>query len=672
MSLKFVDHFVYQNGSYDCYYDTGSNTGVVQFSGTGAQQRTVPIPNPGRGYNEGDLINSFCSDNPSTTKVTCYATANNPFFTFELQQNSPDCTYVPPVGVCDAAINSINVSNESAQDAKDGAATINASSSVGGLQYSLDGASYRSGNTFNKLAPNTYTAYIKDTNGCAATQRFTVLAYNNPVQNFAGSLPVVTIPTDNISRWNAAFNPTVINYQRKDFVVTSVTRYSDTQVRAVIQNGLTSDQYTAAINSGIYLKTDKYEFTGNADAYDNGLILTLTYFADDLNPGFVNVPILKQNFFVETEITSGLDVEKTVIVAQHSPNLKGATRADISAYLQTLLTPVDGYDYLASVYRDLSLAGSYTLRYREVWDGAASNWYAGPYALYYTYAAMQLQEQYGGNMAAYVPFLNALPRYKAQWLTDMETPTMWLGLPYEMAFIYSEYLLGKDLFLEVSPDSGDTVEGLLLNADNGYITSADTSRILIERINTVGYPIRANIGVNRVLIPQAGLQNARTAAINLYYTDDSGNKVYVMQPKTIRVDKSCNDPYVYLKWINHLGAYDYWRFGYNQALTSTSSSSQQISRYVLDWANGDTIEDYISRNANDKMTLYAGGVDKASLKGLRCMNNSIKCQMLTNSSLYKWQTVSVGDGDFSVYNTRAQGADVQIDIVLPGKNVQGQ
>jgi hypothetical protein len=163
-----------------------------------------------------------------------------------------------------------------------------------------------------------------------------------------------------------------------------------------------------------------------------------------------------------------------------------------------------------------------------------------------------------------------------------------------------------------------------------------------------------------------------TAAINLYYTDDSGNKVYVMQPKTIRVEASCNDPYVYLKWINHLGAYDYWRFGYNQALTSTSSGSQQISRYVLDWANGDTIEDYISRNANDKMTLYSGGVDKASLKGLRWMNNSIKCQMLTNSSPYKWQTVSVGDGDFSVYNTRAQGADVQIDIVLPGKNVQGQ
>jgi hypothetical protein len=678
MAIIQIDSFNTNNGgTYVIYFDTATEHLSREFIGT---EEPAGVTEEERGHPYDGLIGSICN---GTTKYTFYATftRSSAFTKFDKEIDSPDCQYTPPSDSCDLFINSVSVTNESSTGANDGRIQVNASSSHGPIQYSLDNSTWQNSNVFNNRAPGNYIVYVRDALSCRAQQTVTIVAYVNPVQNFDSNLPVVELPGGNVSRWNAAFNPIVINYQRKDNSITSIAQLNDAQIQVTLSGLLGDFQSGEAINRAVFIKSAKYSYYGKADSYSssggNGMLTITTPYLGDDNSGYIIIPTTKPNYRIQTEITTGSDpVVKDILVAEHTPNKFGATRADISGYLRSLLSAKDDYDYLLTNYKDVNLGGSYTIRFREVWDGGNTPWFAGPYPLYYTYAGIQLGEQYGGNMAKYVPFLTTpTPLYRAKWLTDFEVPTIWLGLPFEISFIYSEYLIGKQLYLEVIPDNGTATEGLLINPDGGYIISEDTSRLKIERVynsEIEGYPIYEALGINRVRIPQANLQTANYADINIYYLNGS-DRVYVMQPQRINVRISCSDPYVYLKWINSRGAWDYWRFGYEQVANRSVSGSQQISRNVLDWENNDTIEDIISRSANRKVNVVSGQIDIKGKEALSWLNNSIKVQMLTrNANPYQWKTVIIPDGDSSPYNTRKRLMDVRVSLILPATNIQQQ
>jgi len=666
--LVFIQHFVYNSTSYTTYFDTSNNTVTCDIVGLHPDQSTggatIPVGEQ----------KSFCSDNPSTTKVTTTVTGGYPYATFVLQENSPDCVYTPPSGGCDIAINSIAVTNEQSAGANDGSIVINASSSYGDLEYSINGSTFQSSNVFTDIAVGNYTAYVRDNNECDVSQPFSILAYSNPVQNFTNELPVVPIAGGNVSRWNAAFNPIVINYQRKDFAIVSISQLGS-QIAVKTSVTLTSDQFNKGINDGVYFKSPKYEYYGNPVSYNptDGFIFDYLYLGDDTE-GYLNVNSIKPNFFVQTEITSGNNpIKKDVLVAEHSPNNDGHTRADLSPYLQSLLSPDETYNYLSPNYKDYNLGGSYTIRYREVWDGGNTEWFSAPYPLYYTYAAMQLGDKYGGNMAQYIPFLtvpnNSL---KAKFLSGFDKPVFWSGLPFELSFIYSENIIDKQLYFELLPNCGDGSNGLLLNADATYLLNADNSRFIIERVynpNIQGYPIIEALGVNRVLVPDVFDCCADVIKANIYYLNGE-NKVYIMQDLPIQLECPCEDPYVYIKWINKLGAWDYWRFGYNQGISNITSGSDQVERFVNDWQNDQTIEDFISRKSNDKLTLVAGQLNLQQLEALSWMGHSRRVQMLVSKNPVKWQTVIIPDGDFSKGSTKSKIGNVKLSITLPALNGQ--
>lgn len=666
----FVLHFVSNNTSYTSYFDTNTNTGNCVIQG----------PNAGNPPQSGDIPigehKEFCSDNPSTTKVTTTGISSYPYFSFVLEQNSAFCTAPPPTS-CDASINSITLTQETEAGANDGKATINASTSFGPLQYSINGGStLQPSNLFEDLAPGNYTAYIKDANDCTDTQQFTIIAYNNPVQNFTDELPVVEVTEDNISRWNAVFNPIVIKYQRKDYVINTITEGSTGQIKVSPTTTLTQDEYLAAINVGLYFKSEKYEYYGKADSYTNvdGFTITAPYLGDD-SAGFININSLKPNFLVQTEITTGNNpVQKDVLYAEHSPDHTGFTFADMSPYLQSLLSPDDTYNYLQTNYKDYNLAGSYTIRYREVWDTGHTVWYTAPYPMYYTYAAQQLGDKYGGNMAEYVPFYSyGAGQPKAKFLTGFKKPRIWKGLPFDLSFISSEYIQAEALAVEVIPDCGTFESALLLNADRGYILSADRSRFIIERVyneNIQGYPIIPYLGVNRLLIPNAFDCCATDLQTNIYFTNLQNEKTYIMQDIHLKHECTCDDPYVYLKWINKLGAWDYWRFGYNQQRTTTTSNSEQVQNYVRDWEFQQTIEDFISRSGVKKLALVQGNLTLDELDGLSWIGNSRRVQMLVSTNPIKWQTVIISDGDFPTGQTRTGMGNVKLSISLPSLNIQ--
>lgn len=385
----------------------------------------------------------------------------------------------------------------------------------------------------------------------------------------------------------------------------------------------------------------------------------------------------KKNFRIEIEITS----ESGVVTGSWSPNTTGFTRCDISSYLQSLVNAKDDFKYDVLNWRDMNRAASFTIRYREVWDGDSSVWYYAPQPLYVTYSAKQLGDKYGGNMAEYVPFLNEPnPTLKAKFLTLFDEPTAWVGLPYDNSFIFSEYIIGSEvkvrtLSLDINKQqvSGGIVNSFLLNNDAGYILGSDLGRLIIQ---TGALPPVSNdgileqLGINRLMLAGNPADGVAYFQIQLYTgTDEAPN--FITQPLIIKINKQCNDPYVYIKWLNTLGGWDYWRFGHDQIKSISTSDEISIVRNVFDWENDDTIADIIKKNAIEKIAIGAT-VPTIKLNGLKGILKSIKIQMLVNNNPYKWQTMILATGSFETKRTKNEFSELKFTLSYPETNIQRQ
>lgn len=604
MALILVDVFSFPSlvgGGNEVYEIYLNNTGIGSISViyTGTDGELFSVGETLRGRVLDSKIGDF-NNEAVTGFYEVFADFDSPFaYTEGLQPLDPE----PPL--CDLTISATST-NETAQGADDGTVEVSATSSFTGVEVSIDNTNwFTSPHLFTGLVPANYTAYSRDSNSCSRTLDFAIEAFDNPISGgFDSGLPVVSVSAGNISKWNAAFNPIVINFQT------------------------TPDP-------------------------------------------------LKKNFRIEIEVTSG----SKVVIGTYSPNTLGATRADISAFLKTLVNANDDFEYDVLNWRDLNRAASYTLRYREVWDGDSSVWYNAPYPLYVTWSAKQLGDKWGGNMAEYVTFSNEPnPDLKAKFLTLFDEPTSWVGLPFDNSFILSEYVVDEaikvrttSLDINKQPISGGVDNLFLINNDSGYIIADTDSRLIIQQ---GALPPVANdgifeqLGINRLMLAGNPSIGVEYFVIQLF-TGDNDTPNFITQPLTIKVNQQCIDPYIYIKWLNTLGGWDYWRFGYDQVLSISTSNGIDIDRNVFDWENDETIAETISKNSVNRISFGAiVGLNK--IKGLTGLHNSTKIQMLTNLNPYKWQTVTLAVGQFDIRRTKNKTAELRFNINLPQTNIQQQ
>lgn len=601
MALILIDVFSFPSVTtgdevYQIYFDNVAISLSVVYTGSDGEDTVVD--NVQRQKMSGDYI-STQNNAANTVAYDLNASYVTPFATVG---SSTPIDPLPPT--CDLILNTVTT-QETEQNGNDGTVMLTASSSYTGVLVSIDNISFFSSpHTFLGLSPANYTGYAKDDNECVKTVAFAIEAFDNPIEGgFESGLPIIEVSPGNISKWNAAFNPIVLNFQTT------------------------------------------------------------------LDP-------TKKNFRMEIEITS----ESGLVIGVYSPNPLGFTRADISSYLKSLVNANDDFKYDVLNWRDINRAASFTIRYREVWDSGSSVWYDAPYPFYVTWSAKQLGDKYGGNMGEYVTFSNEPnPELKAKWLTLFKEPTAWVGLPYDNSFILSEYVVDENIKLRTTSldinrqPIGASSNLFLINNDAGYIIADDDSRLIIQEgalppVSNDG--IFEALGINRLMLAGLPANLVHYFVIQLYTGSDEAPN-YITQPLTIKINSQCNDPYVYIKWLNTLGGWDYWRFGKDQILQLATSSGIDIDRNVFDWENDETISDTISKNAFNRIT-FGATVDELKIDGLNGLNKSTKIQMLTSLDPLKWQTVILANGSFELKRARNKSAELRFTVTLPQINIQQQ
>jgi hypothetical protein len=599
----------------------------------------------------------------------------------------------PTPSTDDLVLVAIDSTPESAIGAGDGTVEIIATSSYGPIQYSLDNATWQTSPIFTGQPGGAGTGYAKDANGGLVSGPYTV----GFVGNVLAQDPGVNLGNGNISQWNAAFNPIWFRFQRKDFEVTSVISGPGTSIVVAVNADLTpvtprttvtvSGQLgnfttTEAAGDFVYIKTAQYEGTFEVLAKTAGtLTLDCTYAANDTT-GFININSIKPYYQVQTVLTyvDPITGKFTTSQMNFSPNSTGYIEADLSTLLQTLLVAKDLSNYTLVNYRDMQLSASYTLKYAEVWTGGLISWTTVTRPYYVVFSAKQLGTKYGGNLAEYVPY--PLGFQPAKWVTDFKMPVYNGGFPFDLGFIFSEYMVGLAPFYNVTlldinmnPLTDQSVaNGFLLNEDGSYSLNQDASKFIIASSALVSQPIVEHVGLNRLLINFDIPELCYYFIVQIKYT--AGGTTYnLTQPITCRIDQNTPDRPVYLRWIGLSGSWEYYRFVYNQLITLDVAEPVTIKRFVVDWQNEDTIVDVISKNAGEKVTVWAENVSVDDIKGLQSIKYSPKVQILTSDAGVMpptWQTVSVASGTFNEQETYLNAYSFSITIALPEINVQTQ
>ncbi|MGZ3755502.1 MAG: hypothetical protein ACXVAY_00865 [Mucilaginibacter sp.] len=622
------------------------------------------------------LISQSSADQNGAQQVSYYKS-------FSVINVSSTANPSPPVNSCDLKITAITIDKpESAPGANDAQITASASSSYLPINYSIDNVNFQTSGTFTGQSAGIKTVYVTDANsiGCAVNQQVTV-----PVlTGLLVSDPAVTIGA-NISRWNAAFNPIVFTYQRKDFEVTTVTTdsltgYATLTVNTNLAGVLPGD--TVYVNCGTY--TGTYNVTSTAS---NQLVINTPYTVSA--SGFININRLRPYYQLLTQVTYQDKIlgRQNTITSTNRPNSTGLIKADLSNFLQSLLRAKDESDFSLVNFRDDNLSASYQIAYAQHWDDGTSNgytsaWTALPNPYYIMYAAKQLGDKYGGNLAAYVPFKKVGSGISpAKWLTDFAEPAYSPGYPFDLSFIYGEDLAGLTLsagitLLDINKKPLSNLGPVnLLNEDGSFLSNQDATKLLIRDSTSSGVPMIEHIGLNRLLINDSFSDDVYYFLVNINYTDNStGTPIVnkVIQDQLVRIDKSLDYNSVYLRWIGLTGSWNYFRFIYNQEISLDVQNATIIKNYVFDWENQDAIEEVIGKSAGQKVKVMAEDLSVADIKGLQSIKYSPKVQMLINKNPVKWQTIVLNTATFSEYETLNGTAPFSVTFNLPSINIQTQ
>ncbi|GAB3936973.1 hypothetical protein [Mucilaginibacter myungsuensis] len=599
-------------------------------------------------------------------------------YTYDLQivASDPIQPDEPPIdpGACDLLIYEVAINKkESAPGAADGQISIAAGSSKQPMSYSLDGTNFQSSPIFNGIPGGNYTTYVSDAIGCTVTHAFTLPT----LQSMLVDDPSVSIGSGNNSRWNAAFNPVVFTYQRRDFEVTEVIRDGNDQAILIVNRNV-SDLPAGEL---VYVDAGPYKGVFETKvAAGNQLPIKASFI--ETASGFININRYRPYYCIKTKVTyiNRETGREQTIEATHRPDGKGLVRADISSFLQSLLQVQDDSDYTKLNFKDTNLSASYKISYAEQWDGIANPVYhhiAQPY--YIVYAAKQLGDAHGGNLAAYVPFPMVDDDAKlAKWLTDFAEPAYSNGYPFDIGFIYSDAIAGLDIYAELilldinrQPITGTLQNNHLLNEDGSFLLQQDGSKWVIAYASVSGQGLSKCIGLNRLLVNQNFPAAAHYFSLTLKYDDDSTPRP-VTRTQTVRIDKAVDDNSVYLRWIGLTGSWNYYRFVYDQEISLDVQNAVIIKNYVTDWANQQSIEEVISKSAGVKMKVMAEDLSVADIKGLQSIKYSPKVQLLVSMSPMKWQTVVLNTATFAEYQTKNGQAPFSVTFNLPGINVQSQ
>lgn len=313
-----------------------------------------------------------------------------------------------------------------------------------------------------------------------------------------------SVSPPNISRWVATESPNNFRLFRHDFNIVTATNNA-----GLLWLTVTAGTYTGTTGDiiSVFNKTLNAMYVGKTTAGTGTTTIKtdipfLTGFAPGdvaLDPDrlvtYFNDHTLFGGYYFEGRLTINGILETLTVIA--SPDKFGYADVDVSGVLRIKTSLAKTGNYTAPIMKEPTKSGNFSFEYRGCWYGSSELWIPeggvisppSDIILWYYGECVRSEEQ-GSNLHEYVA--NAI--YNAPFLNSFEKPVYFVGLPFDISFIFPETV-------PVSPASDVTVTMKIFNslntqlgADVVTIVPADTLEGFINSlmINPASIPDTAD------------------------------------------------------------------------------------------------------------------------------------------------------------------------------------
>lgn len=275
------------------------------------------------------------------------------------------------------------------------------------------------------------------------------------------STPETAIPSTTLtSKWVATDAPVIFNVQRIDNTIAS--KVLDAGKLKVTLTASPNTLLVPIANERIRLYDSVNKNFVDAMAYD--IAVDKTYFYISAIAGGVDGNYLESHtfdfyvrtanvgYFLNVALSLSAGVSQDAIL-RRTPNINGQCQIDVSGLLfpEVNDTKIGVYDKVNTA--ETNQSGQFVLMIGENYDGALDN-SLKPYGGEYHYIKAARSKEKGANMYEFVSNLEK----PCQFLNYFGTPTHWLGLPFDISFVYSELLAGKSLQLQETHYNSENVQ----------------------------------------------------------------------------------------------------------------------------------------------------------------------------------------------------------------------
>ncbi len=258
------------------------------------------------------------------------------------------------------------------------------------------------------------------------------------------SRPQTQVEAENVSSWNASENPIVYGIQRTDQNIVGTIGTTIVIIQVTID--LTAE---IAVGDSVFLSSGVYFQGGTVTDITATQITTDIPFIQNTSGGFMN---FKKNYRIKVDFIDPL-TNRSYFLKPYRVRTEpsGLLDLDVHEALKTLLESEDDFDYDVLNLRDENLSKSFFIQLTEFFEGSSPitpDIVDSANVIFATLSAKQIGDLFGSNMGEYVPFSSGTvsAENRAKWLTRFDEVPMWEGFPFDMQFIYSESLVGFQVF----------------------------------------------------------------------------------------------------------------------------------------------------------------------------------------------------------------------------------
>lgn len=485
------------------------------------------------------------------------------------------------------------------------------------------------------------------------------------------------------SLWFPAHNPLITTLRRVDDNISATSNNGGNTQITVGTGGV------VAVDSLVFINT-VYAGGSIEAVYTVLSVVDPTNFVIDLpwngvaESGYLTYNSDYTNYYFLIRLMKYDDNDNLVVIGTQKeyPFTNGMAYPDISAMVKKTVGVEDSYDYVAINEADRSLSSRLVLDVSEFYSGTKKAF--DPTVtqnIFGVNAALQVNSAQGANMAEYVTEPSG--QDLAKFLTTFNKPTAWVGLPFDMQFIFSELLAAE---INASPPNINFLRTRELFDPNDGIVTAFT-----ETMDLTQYYYVNRVQLRSAVNPTVNSAVARTIDFSIRSTDGSNVVRTITETKTIKIIQTLPCNAIYLKWLNTNGGWEYWCFSHNQTNGMIVKGGEQFTKFIMPTATGFPIigreeKNWLKKDATPTLVIGADGLDDDDLgsdyfhTGIIGITYSPKVMMLMNPDEFdavssptvapQWLTVYVDVGTFKFKETNETKFKVEMNIQLTEIEVQ--